>query len=137
MRTVDALALAQIILSSPAEAERVLQRMAVARIAEPTRRTAHHPSPTYRLRPEAVAGLARALSYHRRQIDASDEKVLEHIREYGFITNKTVQRMFDIDVYRARNLLTDMRSRGLIVKIGDARGGPGVRYGPPEDSSGS
>ncbi len=135
-RTVDALALSQTVQRSPAEAERVLQRMTDARITEPTRRTAHHPAPTYRLRPEAVTGMARALSYHRRQIDASDEKVLEHIREYGFITNKTVQRMFDIDVYRARNLLTDMRSRGLIVKIGDARGGPGVRYGPPKDSTG-
>ncbi len=133
-RTLDAPTLAETIQRSPAEAQRVLQRMSEARITEPTRRTAQHPAPTYRLRPEAIAGLARALSYHRRQIDASDEKVTDHIREYGFITNKTVQRMFDIDVYRARNLLADMRSRGLIEKIGDARGGPGVRYGRPGDS---
>ena len=134
-RTIDAMSLAETIQRSPAEAERVLQRMAEARITEPTRRTARHPAPTYRLRPEAIAGLARALTYHRRRIDASDEKVTEHIREYGFITNKTVQRMFDIDVYRARNLLADMRSRGLIEKIGEARGGPGVRYGPPGGSA--
>ncbi|HVF76040.1 MAG TPA: ATP-binding protein [Acidimicrobiales bacterium] len=133
-RTVDALALAETIQRSPAEAQRVLQRMTEARITEPTRRTAQHPTPTYRLRSEAVAGLARALAYRRRQIDASDDKVLEHIREYGFITNKTVQRMFDIDVYRARNLLADMRARRLIAKIGDARGGPGVRYGFPEET---
>lgn len=130
-RTVDALSLAEVIQRSPAEAERILQRMSDELVIEPTRRTAHRPAPTYRLRPEAIAGLARALSYHRRQLDASDDKVLEHIREYGFVTNRTVQRMFDIDVYRARNLLADMRKRGLIAKIGEARGGPGVRYGPP------
>lgn len=134
-RTVDALSLADVVQRSPAEAERVLQRMSDERVTEPTRRTAHHPVPTYRLRPEAVAGLARALSYHRRQLDASDDKILEHIREYGYVTNRTVQRMFDIDVYRARNLLADLRSRGLIAKIGDARGGPGVRYGPSEPRS--
>lgn len=134
-RTIDALALAVPIQRLPADAQRVLQRMTDARVTEPTRRTAQHPAPTYRLRPEAVAGLARALTYHRRQIDASDEKILEHVGEYGFITNRTVQRMFDIDVYRARNLLADMRTRGLIVKIGDARGGPGVRYGPPSGAA--
>ncbi len=132
-RTIDALILAAAIQRSPAEAQRILQRMSDERVAEPTRRTAHHPVPTYRLRPEAVAGLARALTYHRRQLDGSDDKVLDHIREYGYVTNRTVQRMFDIDVYRARNLLADLRSRGLVTKIGDARGGRGVRYGPPPD----
>jgi len=129
-RTLDAVALAEVIQRSPAEAQRILQRMTDQRVAEPTRRTAHHPVPVYHLRPEAVAGLARALVYHRRQLDGSDDKILEQIQEYGYVTNRTVQRMFDIDVYRARNLLADLRSRGLIVKIGDARGGPGVRYGP-------
>lgn len=128
-RTIDALLLAQLIQRSPAEAQRILRRMSDERVAEPTRRTAHHPVPTYRLRPEAVAGLARALRYRRRQLDGADEKVLDHIREYGYVTNRTVQRMFDIDVYRARNLIADLRSRGLVSKIGDARGGPGVRYG--------
>ena len=134
-RTIDAVGLAGVIQRSPAEAQRILQRLSEARVAEPTRRTAHHPTPTYRLRAEAVAALARALTYHRRQLDGSDEKVLEHIREYGYVTNRTVQRMFDIDVYRARNLLADMRARGLIVKIGEARGGPGVRYGPARQRS--
>lgn len=134
-RTIDAVGLSGVIQRSPAEAQRILQRLSEARVAEPTRRTAHHPTPTYRLRAEAVAALARALTYHRRQLDGSDEKVLEHIREYGYVTNRTVQRMFDIDVYRARNLLADMRARGLIVKIGEARGGPGVRYGPVRQRS--
>lgn len=135
-RTIDALALAEVVQRPPADAQRTLQRMTEALIAEPTRRTASHPAPTYRLRPEAVAGLARALDYHRRQLDGSDDKVLEHVHEYGYVTNRTVQRMFDIDVYRARNLLADMRKRHLIEKIGDARGGPGVRYGPAAGSDG-
>jgi ATP-dependent DNA helicase RecG len=101
-RTVDALALSGVVQRSPADAQRVLQRMTDARLTEPTRRTAHRPLPSYRLHPDAVAGLGRALTYHRRQLDAADDKVLEHFREYGYITNRTVQRMFDIDVYRAR-----------------------------------
>lgn len=131
-RTVDAPALAGAIQRPPADAQQVLQRMTEAHITEPTRRSAHHPFPIYRLHPDAIAGLGRALTYHRRQLDAADDKVLEHIREYGYITNRTVQRMFDVDVYRARNLLADMRARGLIAKIGEARGGPGVRYGLPD-----
>lgn len=135
-RTVDALGLAPVVQRSPAEAQRVLLRLAEGRVIEPTRRTAHHPAPAYRLRPEAIAGLGRAVAYGRRQLDASDEKVLEHISEYGHITNRTVQRLFDLDVYAARNLLADLRKRGLVVKIGDARGGPGVRYGPPSGTPG-
>jgi len=56
--------------------------------------------------------------------------VIEHVREYGFVTNRTIQRLFDISVYAARNMLAEMRGRGLLEKIGEARGGPGVRYGP-------
>ena len=97
---------------------------------EPTRRTANHPSPIYRLHAETVAAMSRALAYHRRQIDAADDKIIEHIREYGFVTNRSVQRLFDVGLYPARNMLTDLRSRGVVDKIGEARGGPGVRYGP-------
>jgi hypothetical protein len=46
------------------------------------------------------------------------------------VTNRTLQRLFDRDVYAARNLLSDLRDRGLLDKIGTARGGRGVKYGP-------
>lgn len=59
-----------------------------------------------------------------------DAKVVEHVQEYGFVTNKTIQRIFDLGLYPARNLLTDLRDRQILDKIGDARGGPGVKYGP-------
>ena len=69
------------------------------------------------------------MTYQRRSPDAVDAKVIAHIQEYGFITNRTLQRLFDIHVYAARDMLSDLRRRGVVEKIGDARGGPNVRYG--------
>ncbi|WP_188193973.1 hypothetical protein [Nonomuraea sp. SYSU D8015] len=52
------------------------------------------------------------------------------MREYGFVTNQTIRRLFDIHVYAARDLLNSLREREIIDKIKDARGGTGVKYGP-------
>jgi ATP-dependent DNA helicase RecG len=130
--TVDATRLAQAIQRTPAEAQEVLARMNDRDIAllEPTRRTLHKPFPAYRLRNDPLAALARAVSYRRRTIDQIDEKVIEHVQEYGFVTNRTLQRLFDRDLFASRNLLNDLRDRGLLQKLGTARGGPGVKYGP-------
>lgn len=130
--TVDATRIGQAIQRTAAEAQEVLSRMADRELAllEPTRRTLNRPFPHYRLRNEPLAALARAVSYRRRTIDQIDEKVIEHVREYGFVTNRTIQRLFDRDIYASRNLLTDLRERGLLEKLGTARGGPGVKYGP-------
>jgi hypothetical protein len=46
------------------------------------------------------------------------------------VTNRMLQRLFDRDLYASRNLLNDLRDRGLLEKLGTARGGPGVKYGP-------
>jgi ATP-dependent DNA helicase RecG len=70
------------------------------------------------------------VSYRRRTIDQIDQKVIEHVKEYDFVTNRTLQRLFDRDIYAARNLLTDLQERGILEKLGTARGGPGVKYGP-------
>jgi ATP-dependent DNA helicase RecG len=130
--TVDATRIAEAIQRTPAEAQEVLSRMADRELAllEPTRRTLNRPFPYYRLRNEPLAALARAVTYRRRTIDQIDEKVIEHVQEYGFVTNRTVQRLFDRDIYSSRNLLTDLRERGILEKLGTARGGPGVKYGP-------
>lgn len=130
--TVDAPRIAEAIQRTAPEAQEVLSRMADRELAllEPTRRTLNRPFPQYRLRNEPLAALARAVNYRRRTIDQIDEKVIEHVREYGFVTNRTVQRLFDRDIYASRNLLTDLRERGLLEKLGTARGGPGVKYGP-------
>lgn len=130
--SVDASRLAEAIQRSPVEAEEVLERLAddEAGLLEPTRRTLRKPFPSYRLRNAPLAALSRAVSYRRRTLDEIDAKVVEHVREYGFVTNKTLQGLFDVNVYGARNMLTDLRDRQLINKIGKARGGPGVKYGP-------
>ncbi|HEY6749317.1 MAG TPA: hypothetical protein VI357_26835 [Mycobacteriales bacterium] len=41
--------------------------------------------------------------------------------------------MFGIHVHAARDLLADLRQRGLLEKIGDAQGGKAMRYGPGAD----
>lgn len=74
--------------------------------------------------------MSRAVAYGRREVDDIDQKVIEHVREYEFLTNRTVQRLFDVDHYTARNMIAEPRGRGLLQKIGQARGGLGVRYGP-------
>ncbi|MEV2273421.1 hypothetical protein [Nonomuraea africana] len=77
-----------------------------------------------------MAAMSRAMSYHRHTIDGIDQKIVEHVREYGFVTNRTLQRLFDIHVYAARDLLNSLRDREILEKIGEAKGGRGVRYGP-------
>lgn len=132
MTSIDASRLAEAIQRSPVEAQEALERLAddEAALLEPTRKTIRKPFPSYRLRNAPLAELSRAVSYRRRTLDEIDAKVVEHVHEYGFVTNKTLQRLFDVNVYAARNMLTDLRDRQLISKIGKARGGPGVKYGP-------
>jgi ATP-dependent DNA helicase RecG len=103
------------------------------RLARLVRKTSasSRPFPTHRLQNQPLVDLARAVTYRRRTtLDGIDAKVVDNVSEYGFVTNKTLQRLFDIDVYAARNMLSDLRDRELLAKIGKARGGPGVKYGP-------
>jgi ATP-dependent DNA helicase RecG len=129
--TTDAPKLGGAIQRSPPEAQETLARLADEEygLLEPTRRTLRKPYPSYRLRNEPLAALARAVAYRRFTLDEIDAKVVEHVEEYGSITNRTIQRLFDRDVYAARNMLTDLRDRGILRKLGEARVGPGVRYG--------
>ena len=134
-KSIDASKLAEAIQRSPVEAQEVLARLADGELAllEATRRTLRKPFPTYRLKNQPLVDLARAVSYRRRTLDDIDAKVVDNVIEYGFVTNKTLQRLFDIDVYAARNMLSDLRDRELLEKIGKARGGPGVKYGPGKE----
>jgi ATP-dependent DNA helicase RecG len=74
--------------------------------------------------------MSRAIAYRPQGTDGMDQKVIDHVREYGFVTNRTMQRLFDVQLFAARNVLNDLRKRQILEKIGDARGGTGVRYGP-------
>ncbi|KLL11382.1 MULTISPECIES: hypothetical protein [Protofrankia] len=66
-----------------------------------------------------------------RNVDEIDRRVVEHVWEYGWITNRTVQNLFTVDVYQARRWLADLRRRELLVQMTEGRSsGPGIRYGP-------
>jgi ATP-dependent DNA helicase RecG len=129
--SVDANVLAKVIQRTPAEAQSdCLARLADEhKLLEPTRRTLRKPFPSYRLRSETLAVMARAVSYRRRGVDDIDTKVIEHVREYGSVSNRTIQLTFDLHVFAARDVIADLRARGILAKIGDARGGSNVRYG--------
>jgi ATP-dependent DNA helicase RecG len=113
------------------EAEAVLRRLAGDAVAmlEPTRQSARRSNPTYRLRGEALQILGAAVAYQRRTTDEIDRKVIEHVQEYGKITNRTVRNLLDVGTPRAAAILGDLVSRDVLVKTSDAQRGPSVEYG--------
>jgi ATP-dependent DNA helicase RecG len=129
-KTLSAESLTPRIQRSPSEAQAVLERMVHAGLIEPSRRSARQPFPTYSLAASSLAGMGRAVTYHLRGGDGVDHKVVQHVNEYGHITNQTLRRLFDLNIYQARDLLRDMQTRELLRKIDDKTAGPGVRYGP-------
>ena len=66
---------------------------------------------------------------HRTKADQARRRVEAHLDEYGWITNKTIRNMFDLDVQQARQLLADLRDAGVVMKdpAGPERG-PTVRW---------
>lgn len=129
-KTIRAGRLAPAIQRKEAEAQDVLDRMVDGGLIEPSRRTASRPFPNYALAPAAVTALGRAVTYHQRTSDGMDQKVVEHVSEYGYVTNQTLRRLFDLGVFPARDLLRDLQRRGILHKIDERSAGPGVRYGP-------
>jgi ATP-dependent DNA helicase RecG len=131
-RTTDAEQLAPVIQRSPAEAQAVLRRLSSEPVLllEPTRGTASRTRPTYRLSAEALTRLGSAVAYHGRTSDEVDRKVTEHLQDYGMINNRTIQRLFDVDVYAARDILRDLVARDIITRISEQSRGVAVRYGP-------
>lgn len=133
-RTTDSAQLAPVIQRSDAEAQAVLLRLASqpAKLLEPTRATINRIHPTYRLTADAITRLGSAVAYHGRTSEEIDRKVIEHLRDYGEINNRTLQRLFDVDVYAARDMLRDLASRKMITRTSDQTRGVAVRYGPGE-----
>ncbi|WP_347600546.1 ATP-binding protein [Acrocarpospora sp. B8E8] len=128
--SIDAPRLGAVIQRPPAEAQEVLSAMSAEyHLIEPTRRTAGKPFPSYRLLSATVAAMSRAITYARRDADEIDQKIIDHINEYGYVTNRTIQRLFDIHIYAARDILNKLQKRQVLVKLSDARGGIGIRYG--------
>ena len=129
-RRLTAAVLAPIIQRPESDAQRVLARMADARLLSATRRTASNASPAFELTNQALTGLGFAVEYHRRSAAGGDDKVVEHLREYGHITNSTIRRLFDVEVFPARDILRDLSRRGVIVKAEGPSRGPSVKYVP-------
>ncbi|MEQ8716724.1 MAG: ATP-binding protein [Acidimicrobiales bacterium] len=131
-RTITAEQIAPVLQKAEPEAENILRRLSQERsgMIEPTRESGSRRKGQYRLRADALKALGTAVRYHRRTVDEIDRKVIAHLHEYGKITNRTLQNLFDIDVYRARDILADLQQREMIVRVSEAKRGPSVEYGP-------
>ncbi|GII92150.1 RNA-binding domain-containing protein [Sinosporangium siamense] len=131
-RTARSSDVAPAIQRSQDEAQAALRRLAVdpVNVLEPTRATMQHRYPIYRLRAEVVARLGSAVDYHSRAVDDIDKKIIEHVQDYGEVNNRTIQRLFDIDVYQARDILRDLVGRELLMRTSEQKRGTAVRYGP-------
>ncbi len=115
-----------------AASEAVLRRLASgdAQLLEATAGTTGRSHPNYRLRSQALAALGPAVTYHRRSANDTDRKITGHVREYETINSATVQRIFDVDVYQARDILRDYVGREILVRVSPQTRGPKVKYGP-------
>lgn len=131
-KSVTARDVAPVIQRDLAATERILRRLASgeAELLEPTTGTTARAHPNYRLRGKALASLGPAVTYHRRSASDVDWKIVEHVREYGTVNSATVQRLFDVDVYQARDILADLVKREFVTRVSEQKRGPMVRYGP-------
>ncbi|MCI0572100.1 MAG: putative DNA binding domain-containing protein [Myxococcaceae bacterium] len=131
-KTVTATDMAPVLQKSEEETEASLKRLASEGLAivEPTRLTARRARPAYRLTGEVLKALGAAVDYQRRTVDELDRKIIAHVREYGRVNNRTLQNLFDVGVVRARDILSDMVERQLLVKVSAQQRGPAVEYGP-------
>jgi ATP-dependent DNA helicase RecG len=130
-RTVSAAQLHSVIQRPASDAQRVLLRLSSDQVGllEPTSGTLTRRFPNYRLRSEVLVALGPSVRYHRRAQTDIDRKVVDHVREYGYINNGTIQRLFDLDVFQARDLLRALVGRELLVRTSEQSRGPAVRYG--------
>ena len=130
-KTVTARDVAEVVQRSVPATETVLRRLVSgeAQLLEPTAGTMNRVHPNYRLRSAALVALGPAVSYHRRSASDVDRKVIDHMREYDTINSATVQRIFDVDVYQARDILRDFVGREILVRVSPQTRGPKVKYG--------
>ncbi len=131
-RSIAASAVATEIQRSADDAQVLLRRLSEGEhgLLEPTAGSAHRRRPNYRLRGAVLAELGSAVAYHRAPSDERDRKIVEHLQEYGAINNRTVQNLFDVDVYRASAILRELVERGMLVRTSEQTRGSAVRYGP-------
>jgi ATP-dependent DNA helicase RecG len=131
-RSVIARDVAVEIQRSTDEAQQLLRRLADNdhRLLEPSQGTVGRKLPNYRLRGPVLAELGPAVSYHRTPSAERERKIVEHVAEYGSVNNRTVQNMFDVDVYRASAILRELVDREILIRTSEQQRGQTVRYGP-------
>ncbi len=84
----------------------------------------------WRLRPAVAAALGTAVQ-HRTRADSARPRVEAHLKEYGWITNKTIRNMFDLDIQQATQILNELRAANVVVKDPDGpQRGPAIRWLP-------
>lgn len=84
----------------------------------------------WRLRPVVASALGTAVQ-HRARADSARPRVEAHLKEYGWITNKTIRNMFDLDIQQATQILNDLRAANVLVKDPEGpRRGPSIRWLP-------
>ncbi|MGW6376232.1 RNA-binding domain-containing protein [Rhodococcus sp. NPDC055112] len=139
-RSVTASQIAPLIQRDTADAEESLRHLSNSDIEliEPTSGTRNRRNPNYRFRGEVLARLGPAVTYHTRSSGEVEKKVIDHVREYESVNNATIQRLFDLDVYAARDILRELVGREIITRTSTQKRGSAVRYGKgprfPENS---
>jgi ATP-dependent DNA helicase RecG len=130
-RSISAEQLAPIVQRDPDAAQTALLRLTQggAQIIEPTPRTGARKYPDYRLTSTAAAALGPALAYQTRARGDAERKVVAHVRDYDSVNNDAVKRMFDVDVFAARDILKELVDRGVLVRTSEQRRGTAVKYG--------
>lgn len=84
----------------------------------------------WRLRPPVATALGTAVQ-HRARADSARPRVEAHLKEYGWITNKTIRNMFDLDIQQATQILNELRAANVVVKDPDGpQRGPSIRWLP-------
>jgi ATP-dependent DNA helicase RecG len=130
-KSITARDVAPVIQRDLTATEAVLRRLSSgdAQILETTAGTTGRAHPNYRLRGQSLAALGPAVTYHRRSASDVDRKVVERVREYDTINSATIQRIFDVDVWQARDMLRDLVGREILVRVSEQTRGPKVKYG--------
>lgn len=130
-KVVNAEQLAPVIQRDTDAAQATLLRLSqgTAQLVEPTKRTTARKYPDYRLTASSVSALGSALAYQSRPKSDVERKIVAHVREYESINNDAVKRMFDVDVYAARDILKNLVDREILARTSEQSRGTAVRYG--------
>ena len=88
----------------------------------------------WRLRATVASALGTAVQ-HRARASSARPRVEAHLKEYGWITNRTIRNMFDLDIQQATQVLNELRAANVLVKDPDGpQRGPSIRWLPTKGS---